>query len=227
MNDQAVAIEDHYTGHVTADGAAAQLTVPGAAITKLSVGPMDNNVYLIVCSATSKALLVDAANDADRILSLLDQLAPRPELIVTTHQHADHWLALAAIAEATGSATAAHSLDAPTLPVAPTTLIADDDVLSIGELDITVIHLAGHTPGGVALAFTAGGRTHLFTGDSLFPGGIGKTADAEAFTSLLNDVETKLFARYPDDTVIYPGHGDDTTLGAERPQLGQWRARGW
>ncbi|QNG18630.1 MBL fold metallo-hydrolase [Rhodococcus triatomae] len=227
MSEQPIVIDDSYTGHVTSGEPAQRRTVPGAAITKMSVGPMDNNVYLVICSGTGKALLVDAANDATRVIDLVDRYAPGLELIVTTHQHADHWLALEAVTKATGVKTAAHPLDAPALPVHPDVLLADDDTLTVGDLQLDVIHLAGHTPGGIALALTADDRTHVFTGDSLFPGGVGKTADAEAFASLLGDVETKLFARFPDDTVVYPGHGDDTTLGAERPHLGEWRARGW
>ncbi len=222
-------IDDSYTGHVSPGSAPQRRTVPGATITKMSVGPMDNNVYLIVCSATGKSILVDAANEAQRVNQLIDEHAPSLELIVTTHQHGDHWLALADVAAATKAPTAAHSLDAGALPVRPDRLLEDGDSLDIGNVTFAVIHLAGHTPGSVALAFAekGGGRTHLFTGDSLFPGGVGKTADADAFTSLLSDVEAKLFDRFGDDTIVYPGHGKDTTLGVERPQLAEWQARGW
>ncbi|NLG56567.1 MAG: MBL fold metallo-hydrolase [Rhodococcus sp.] len=223
----AVTIEDTYSGHIAAGGPAIRRTVPGAEIIKMSVGPMDNNVYLVICSASRAGMLIDAANDAHRVIDLIEQADVDLQLVVTTHQHADHWLALESVTKTTGVDTAAHLLDAHALPVSPTRELADDQTLTVGELDIAVIHLAGHTPGGIALALTAGDQTHLFTGDSLFPGGVGKTPDAEAFASLLGDVETKLFARYPDDTVVYPGHGDDTTLGTERPHLGEWRARGW
>lgn len=224
-----ITIDSPYTGHVAPGGNPQQREVPGARIVKMSVGQMDNNVYLVQCTATGATLLIDAANEADRLLELIAQEADgRVELIVTTHQHPDHWWALKDVVAATEIPTAAHELDAPPLPVAPDRLLADGDMVRIGDLALEAIHLRGHTPGSVALALTDGaGRTHLFTGDSLFPGGVGKTQTPADFTSLLGDVESKLFARFPDDTVVYPGHGDDTTLGIERPALPEWRQRGW
>ncbi|MFB7724700.1 MULTISPECIES: MBL fold metallo-hydrolase [unclassified Nocardia] len=224
-----ITIDSPYTGHLAPGSNPQQRSVSGARIVKMSVGAMDNNVYLVQCARTGSTLLIDAANEAERILELLDQEAPQGvELLVTTHRHPDHWWALADVLTAREIPSAAHELDAEALPVPPTRILTDGDKIRIGELEFEAIHLSGHTPGSVALAYTDGdGRTHLFTGDSLFPGGVGKTGSPEEFTSLLGDVEAKLFARYPDDTVVYPGHGDDTTLGVERPQLPEWRRRGW
>lgn len=224
-----ITIDRPYTGHVSPGSNPQQRDVPGARIVKISVGGMDNNCYLVQSVATGAALFIDAANEPQRLAELLTQeAAGRVQLIVTTHQHPDHWFALKDVAAATGAPTAAHALDADPLPVSPDRLLADGDTVTVGDLNFDVIHLRGHTPGSVTLAFTDGaGRTHLFTGDSLFPGGVGKTHSPADFASLLDDVTTKLFDRYPDDAVVYPGHGDDTTLGAERPDLGQWRARGW
>jgi len=221
-------VNDTYTGHVDA-GTAARRTLPAATIVKASVGPMDNNAYLIRCSATGKTLLIDAANDGPALVELIRAQAPDVELIVTSHQHFDHWQALAEVAEATGAPTAAHALDAAPLPVKPDRILADGDTISIGDLTFDVIHLQGHTEGSVALALRGadGEVTHLFTGDCLFPGGVGKTWQEGDFERLLGDVTRKVFDVYPDSTVIYPGHGDDTTLGAERPHLEEWRARGW
>lgn len=229
MDEHLMVIDDNYTGVVSQGSQPQRRTIPGATITKMSVGPMDNNTYLVVCSATGHSVLIDAANEADRISLLIDRNAPTLSLIVTTHQHADHWQALADIAGGTDSPTAAHELDAGPLPVAPDRLLADRDTVSVGELTFDVVHLTGHTPGSIALALTDadGKRTHLFTGDSLFPGGVGKTGSPEDFTRLLDDVTAKLFDRFDDETVVYPGHGKDTTLGAERPHLDEWRARGW
>lgn len=223
------ALDDNYTGHVD-PGTAARRTLPGATILKASVGPMDNNAYLVTCSATGETLLIDAANDADVLIDLIRQNAPKVALIVTSHQHFDHWHALQAVAEATGAPTAAHEIDAEPLPVKPDRLLADGDTVEIGELQFKVIHLRGHTPGSVALALdgpATGGVTQLFTGDCLFPGGVGKTWQPGDFTQLLDDVTTRVFDVYDDSTVIYPGHGDDTVLGAERPHLAEWRERGW
>ena len=221
-------VNDTYTGHVDA-GTAARRTLPAATIVKVSVGPMDNNAYLITCSATGKTLLIDAANDGPALVELIRSQAPDVELIVTSHQHFDHWQALAEVAEATGAPTAAHALDAEPLPVKPDRILADGDAITVGDLTFDVIHLQGHTEGSVALALRGADDdvTHLFTGDCLFPGGVGKTWQEGDFERLLGDVTRKVFDVYPDSTVIYPGHGDDTTLGTERPHLEEWRTRGW
>ncbi|MGK8552910.1 MBL fold metallo-hydrolase [Nocardia gipuzkoensis] len=224
-----ITIDRPYTGHVSPDSNPQQRDVPGARIVKMSVGHMDNNCYLVQCTNTGAAVLIDAANEAPRIAALIEQEAPgRVQLIVTTHQHRDHWMALTETVAATGAPTAAHPLDADSLPVRPDRLLTDRDVIRIGDLVFEIIHLRGHTPGSITLALTDDAdRTHLFTGDSLFPGGVGRTTSPEDFTSLFTDVTTKLFDRYPDNTVVYPGHGDDTTLGTERPHLADWQARGW
>jgi glyoxylase-like metal-dependent hydrolase (beta-lactamase superfamily II) len=222
-------VSDNYTGHVD-PGTAARRELPGATIVKASVGPMDNNAYLITCSETGETLLIDAANDAEELIDLVRNHAPKLALIVTSHQHFDHWQALAALVDATGAPTAAHELDADPLPVKPDRLLANGDTVNVGRLSFDVIHLRGHTPGSVALALSgeaAGDATQLFTGDCLFPGGVGKTWQPADFQSLYEGVKTEIFGRYGDDTVVYPGHGDDTTLGAERPHLDEWRERGW
>lgn len=220
-------VDDNYTGHVE-PGTAARRTLPAASIVKVSVGPMDNNAYLVTCSRTGETLLIDAANDAEILLELVGRFAPKLSLIVTSHQHQDHWLALSEVAKSTGVPTAAHELDAQPLPVKPDRLLANGDTVNIGELSFDVIHLQGHTPGSVALALDgADDATHLFTGDCLFPGGVGKTWQEGDFEKLLGDVSDRVFDVYGDSTVVYPGHGDDTTLGTERPHLGEWKERGW
>ncbi len=222
-------VDDNYTGHVE-PGTAARRTLPGASIVKASVGPMDNNAYLITCSQTGETLLIDAANDAATLLDLIERHAPKLTLIVTSHQHPDHWKALAEVVEATGAPTAAHQLDAEPLPVKPDRILANGDTIRVGELSFDVIHLQGHTEGSVALALAgpaAGDAVQLFTGDCLFPGGVGKTWQPGDFERLLGDVTTRVFDVYPDSTVVYPGHGDDTTLGAERPHIDEWKKRGW
>lgn len=227
MTSPHIAVDDTYTGHQEPQ-TAARRTLPNASIIKVSVGPMDNNAYLVTCNSTGETLLIDAANDAEVLLDVIKQQAPKLSLIVTSHQHFDHWQALEAVAEVTGAPTAAHSLDAEPLPVTPNRILADGDTITIGDLTLDVIHLQGHTEGSVALALTSpDGVTHLFTGDCLFPGGVGKTWQPGDFERLLGDVSTKVFDVYDDSTVVYPGHGDDTTLGAERPHLGEWRERGW
>jgi glyoxylase-like metal-dependent hydrolase (beta-lactamase superfamily II) len=196
-------------------------------LTKVAVGPMDNNAYLLRCRETGTQLLIDAANEAPTLLGLLD--TGRLESVVTTHRHGDHWQALADVVAHTGARTVAHVDDAPGIPVATDEPVRDGDSISVGSCRLEVIHLVGHTPGSITLLYDEpGGRPHIFTGDSLFPGGVGNTrGNKENFESLINDVEHKLFDRLPDETWVYPGHGADTTLGDERPHLAEWRARGW
>ncbi len=219
-----------YTGDVQVGGPPDVRELPGLNVTKVAVGPMDNNAYLLRCTATGEVLLVDAAAEPERLLDLLgtDSLVR----VVTTHQHPDHWQALPDMVRDTGAPVAAHRLDAGGLPVPVAELLSDGDVVRVGDAALRVIHLRGHTPGSVALLYDAGGELadapHLFTGDSLFPGGPGNTqGDAGRFTTLMDDLEEKVFGSLPDDTWIYPGHGADTTLGAERSSLPEWRARGW
>jgi glyoxylase-like metal-dependent hydrolase (beta-lactamase superfamily II) len=215
-----------YTGQVEPRGPEAVRELAGLSITKISVGPYDNNAYLLRCTATGEQLLVDAAADADRLLALVGDAGLAT--VVTTHQHPDHWQALADVVEATGARSLAHPADADALPVVTAT-INDTDVVPVGDASLEVIHLVGHTPGSVALLYRdPAGTPHLFTGDSLFPGGVGNTfGDAANFATLIDDVEHKIFDRLPDDTWFYPGHGDDSTLGAERAAIPEWRARGW
>ena len=229
MTASPVSVADDYTGHVETQ-TAARRTLPGVSIIKMSVGPMDNNAYIVTCANTGESVLIDAANDPELLVELVAEQAPKLELIVTTHQHFDHWQALEAVAEATGAPTAVHQLDAEPLPVRPDRFLAGGDAIVIGNLTFDVVHLRGHTPGSVALALRPSGQrtaVQLFTGDCLFPGGVGKTWEEGAFDELLDDVTSRLFGVYGDDTVVYPGHGDDTTLGAERPHLEEWRERGW
>ena len=217
-----------YHGKVKPGGPADTRELAKLIISKLAVDDqMANNVYLLRCRSTDDQLLIDAADDADAILNLVgpDGL----KRVVTTHKHWDHHRALAAVVEATGAETIAGEADAPELPVKVDRTVSDGDKISVGECELEVIHLAGHTPGSIALLYDdPAGTPHLFTGDSLFPGGVGNTfGDAGAFRSLIHDVTTKVFERLPDETWFYPGHGDDSTLGAERPHLAEWRARGW
>lgn len=196
-------------------------------IASLSVGPYDNNAYLV--SDGPDLVLVDAAQDAP---ALLDWIGGRPvATIVTTHRHPDHIAALADVAAATGARLVASTPDAEAIASATGTTqegLWDGDVVRVGEVELEVIGLVGHTPGGIALAHRpADGPATIITGDCLFPGGPGRVIRPEDFQTLMTDIETKIFDRFPDDTVILPGHGLPTTLGKERPHLPEWWARGW
>ena len=217
-----------YTGDVTVGGTADTRELGGLTISKLAVGRMDNNAYLLVDRSTGEGLLVDAANEAGRLLELVGDTPLTT--VVTTHRHPDHWQALAEVVERTGARTVAHPLDAPELPVPVTETVEHGDTVSVGSSGLRVVHLRGHTPGSIALAYSdpQDGVVHLFTGDSLFPGGPGNTEkDPQRFGSLMDDLEARVFGTYEDSTWVYPGHGKDTTLGAERPSVPEWRARGW
>jgi glyoxylase-like metal-dependent hydrolase (beta-lactamase superfamily II) len=214
-----------YHGNVQVGGPPDVHELTGLIITKVAVGPMNNNAYLLRCRDTGEQLLIDAANEADTLLRLLGGPLGR---IVTTHQHYDHWQALGEVVKNTGARTTAHTLDAEGIPVPTDDLVEDNAEISVGRVTLRAIHLVGHTPGSIALLYDdPNGHPHLFTGDCLFPGGVGDTQqDSARFASLIHDVETKLFDTLPDETWVYPGHGGDTTLGAERPHLQEWRDRG-
>ena len=202
------------------------ITTGPALLDAVHVGPMDNVAYLVTCRRTGRRALVDAAAEP---ATLLDLVGGDLDLVVTTHRHHDHVGALAAVVEATGARTAAGDADADHLPLPVQQRLHHGDVLHVGDVPLEVVHLRGHTPGSVALVLRdPQGPDHVLTGDSLFPGGVGNTrGDAAAFAQLLDDVTARLFDVLDDDTVVHPGHGAPTTIGAERPALPEWRARGW
>jgi glyoxylase-like metal-dependent hydrolase (beta-lactamase superfamily II) len=217
-----------YTGNVEVGGAAAVRELPGLTISKLAVSDMANNAYLLRDTATGQALLIDAAAEPDQLRELIGDADVRT--VVTTHGHWDHHRALPEVVAETGATTVAHPADAADLPVPVQRPVEHGDTVIVGDQTLEVVHLRGHTPGSIALVWRGPGDAgvHVFTGDSLFPGGVGNTQqDPQRFASLIDDVEQRLFAVLPDETWVYPGHGNDTTLGAERPHLGEWRARGW
>lgn len=200
-------------------------------ITTVTVGSTGNDAYLLTARQGGERLLVDAAADPETLLGLLDGGALAG--VVTTHSHPDHVGALAAVVAATGARTYAGAADAQAITAATgvgvDVALGHGDVVTVGDVELAVVALRGHTPGSVALVHApASGPAHVFTGDSLFPGGVGNTdGDGARFASLVDDVEERLFAVLDDDAVVHPGHGAPTTIGAERPHLGQWRARGW
>lgn len=221
-------MSDAYTGEVSVGGPWDVRRLPGLIVVKLAVGPMDNNAYLLRDPATDEGLLIDAANEPDRLRELVVFEGEPVSAILTTHRHADHWQALAETVDYAGAAVYAGDPDADELPVAVDERLQDGDEITVGDVSLSIIGLRGHTPGSVAVRYQdPEGVAHLFTGDSLFPGGVGRTWSAADFDSLYADVVARVFEVLPDDTWFYPGHGKDSTLGAERPHLGEWRARGW
>jgi glyoxylase-like metal-dependent hydrolase (beta-lactamase superfamily II) len=216
-----------YTGNVSVGGPPDTREIGGGlTVTKLAVGDMNNNAYLLT-DGSGQGLLIDAAAEPARLIELIGDTPVAK--IVTTHQHADHWQGLAEVKAATSAITVAHPADAPGIPVATDELVTDGGTIAFGDTVLSVIHLVGHTPGSIALVIDPDGPApHLFTGDCLFPGGVGNTQqDPARFGSLYDGVVSKVFDRLPDATWVYPGHGGDTTLGAQRPHLAEWRARGW
>jgi glyoxylase-like metal-dependent hydrolase (beta-lactamase superfamily II) len=236
-------VNEVYTGDVVAGGPAAVRVLDEVEIRKLCVGPMANNAYLVTCRRDGAQLLVDAAAEPERLLALVREGngSARLDLAVTTHRHRDHLGALRSLVTVTGAPVAAGADDAADIEQAADVTVARrlhaGDVLVVGHATLEVVTLRGHTPGSVALVYrepehvaapgARPGRAHVFTGDSLFPGGVGRTAGPEDFTSLWNDVVERVFDRFDDETWVYPGHGADTTLGVERPHLATWRERGW
>ena len=190
---------------------------------KVVVGPFDNNVFVVRCRRTGDAVLIDAANEHEQLLALCKQLGVRR--VLETHGHWDHIQAIPALREA-GYKVAITAADAPRLKdVGYDVFIDDAEIIEVGELRLHAIHNPGHTEGSIS--FHVANTPLLFTGDTLFPGGPGNTTlDGGDFDAIINSIDNKLFT-FPAETIVLPGHGIDTTIGAERPQLAQWVARGW
>jgi glyoxylase-like metal-dependent hydrolase (beta-lactamase superfamily II) len=194
-------------------------------VTKLSVGPYDNNAYLLADPETGEALLVDAANQAERLLDLLNGV--KLVGIVTTHRHHDHIQALAAVLKVHDVWNGAHPADADEIAnlvgVRPDRLLEHGATIKVGSFDVRVLHTPGHTEGSISFELPS---SQVLTGDALFPGGVGKTEGRAAFEQAIDSAERHLLA-LPGQTRISPGHGDDTEVARELPQLDEWKARGW
>lgn len=217
----------NYDGKVVPGGPWQTRTLNTATIRKRAVSATNNNVYTVTDHASGHQVLIDAAADWELIYEMLADLPGPCTHIVTTHSHRDHVRALPEAVEHLQVPTYAGHIDAPAIPVETTNPLKHGDQISCGESVFDVVELRGHTPGSIALVLTDT-IEHIFIGDALFPGGLGNTKDKDqCFDSLYRDVTTRIFDVYGDQTHIYPGHGHDTTLGAERGELPTWRARGW
>ncbi len=215
------------------------LDLTDATVRSVSVSEMSNNIYLVTSKIDGSQLLIDAADDVAAIDGLFSsassdsEAAPTLAGIATTHQHWDHIRALHEYVERTGTVTYAGVDDVEGIAAGATVDITvplkHGDFIAVGSVALECVHLRGHTPGSMAYVLRdSGGTTVIFSGDSLFPGGVGNTqGDPQRFTSLLDDVSSRLFDKYPGDSLVLPGHGSTTTLGSERPSLEEWRIRGW
>ena len=192
-------------------------------IHRLVVGAYENNVFVLRCRETGEAILIDAANEHERLLELCQRLNVRR--VLETHGHFDHIGAVSQMREA-GYEVAVTSQDAPMLKDVGYDVFLDDaEVIEVGRLRLHAIHNPGHTPGSIS--FAVEGAPILFSGDTLFPGGPGNTTfPGGDFTTIIDSIDNRLFT-LPANTVVMPGHGVDTTIGNERPQLAAWVARGW
>jgi glyoxylase-like metal-dependent hydrolase (beta-lactamase superfamily II) len=189
---------------------------------RVVVGPMDNNVYVVRCRQTGDALLIDAANEHERLLELCRDLGVRR--VVETHGHWDHIQAVEAVRDA-GIDVAVTQADADMLP-SYDQILEDDAVVTVGRLRVATIATPGHTPG--SMCFAVEGTPLLFTGDTLFPGGPGNTSFENAdFATIIRSIEGRLFGAFGPDSLVLPGHGASTTIGAESPHLDEWVERGW
>lgn len=216
---------DGPTAHVEPGGAVLELRDGPFVLRKRSVEEMDNDVYLLGDAGSGRALLVDAAARADLLLAMADGF----EVVacVQTHGHWDHVRAWDDLVAA-GVPVWGHAADTELFPHAVDRALEGGEVLSLGEVDVEVLHTPGHTPGSLQYLVRAADHPHLCSGDSLFPGGPGNTwGDAERFDQLMTHLETQVFGGLPDTTWVHPGHGDGTTLGTERPNVAEWRDRGW
>lgn len=193
-----------------------------AEITKVVVGPMDNNVFVVRCRQTGEAVLLDAANEHEKLLELCKRLNVRK--VLETHGHWDHIQAVPAVRDA-GYEVGVTRADAGMLP-SYDFVLEDDSVIEVGRLRLHTTLTPGHTPG--SMCFRIEGSPVLLAGDTLFPGGPGNTTfEGGDFDTIIRSIDDRLFSKLPDDTIVMPGHGDDTTIGAERPHLQEWVDRGW
>ncbi len=193
-----------------------------ASIHMVAVGPLDNRVYVVRCEQTGTALLIDAANEHDRLLALCTDLGVRH--VVETHGHWDHIGAVEPLRDA-GFDVGIAAADSHYLP-SYDQILDDDTVLTVGKLGLRTIHTPGHTPGSMCFALVD--YPIVFSGDTLFPGGPGNcTFEGGNFTEIIDSIDHRLFGVFPPETLVYPGHGDATTIGAESPQLDTWVERGW
>ncbi|MYH79040.1 MAG: MBL fold metallo-hydrolase [Acidimicrobiaceae bacterium] len=194
----------------------------GVEVHKVVVGPVDNNVFVIRCTSTGEAVLIDAANEHERLLELCRGLGVRT--VLETHGHWDHIQAIPAVRDA-GYEVGVTAEDAAMLP-SYDYLLEDDTVIEVGRLRLRTLHTPGHTPGSIS--FHVEGTPLLFTGDTLFPGGPGATQyEGGDFPTIIRSIEDRIFSKFDGSTVVLPGHGLDTTIGDESPHLDEWIARGW
>ncbi|MDP3983784.1 MAG: MBL fold metallo-hydrolase [Acidimicrobiia bacterium] len=192
-----------------------------ARIKALVVGPYDNQVYIVACEATSEAVIIDAADEPDRILEACTGL--KVQSILTTHGHFDHIQAVTGVQERLDVPFRMHVADIPIAGREVDQPLQDGEEIKVGDLNLHVLHTPGHTPGSVCFVLDPS----IFSGDTLFPGGPGATRWAySSFGQIMDSIEQRLMT-YPDSTLVYPGHGNETTIGSERPQLAAWRRRGW
>jgi glyoxylase-like metal-dependent hydrolase (beta-lactamase superfamily II) len=193
-----------------------------AEIHKIVVGPFDNNVFVLRCRETGDAVLLDAANEHEKLLDLCRTLGVRK--VLETHGHWDHIQAVPAVRDA-GFEVGVTAADSSMLP-SYDFVLDDEGVIEVGRLRLHTILTPGHTPG--SMCFRLEGSPVLFSGDTLFPGGPGNTSFEDAdFDTIIRSIDDRLFSKLDPDTLVLPGHGDDTTIGAERPHLQEWVDRGW
>lgn len=192
---------------------------------QISVSEMDNNCYLL--TAGDQGLLIDAADNAPAILDMAREAGVDITAVLTTHRHWDHVRALGEVLQATNAKHYASFIDSPAIPEDVDVELREGDSIEFAGMKLPIIILRGHTPGGVALVATVDGVTNLFVGDSVFPGGLGRTTSEGDFVRLYKDVTKRVFEEFPDNAIIRPGHGKPTTLGEERPKLGDWWERRW
>ncbi len=194
----------------------------GIEVHKVVVGPVDNNVFVIRCTSTGDAVLIDAANEHERLLELCRRLGVRT--VLETHGHWDHIQAIPAVRDA-GYEVGVTAEDAAMLP-SYDYLLTDDTVVEVGRLRLRTLHTPGHTPG--SMSFHVEDTPLLFTGDTLFPGGPGATGyEGGDFPTIIRSIEDRIFSQFDGSTIVLPGHGLDTTVGNESPQIDEWVARGW
>lgn len=187
-------------------------------IIRLTLGPWETNAYVVVCLETKTSLIIDGPAEANTIVN--EVKGTNPKYILLTHNHLDHIGALGELRNKLKVPLACHSLDSSGIASAPEMALKGREELSLGSIEVKAVHTPGHTRG--SLCFVIGG--YLFSGDTLFPGGPGNTRSSGDFKEIIRSITQKVFA-LPDDTVVYPGHGEPTVLKKEKEEFGAFSSR--
>jgi glyoxylase-like metal-dependent hydrolase (beta-lactamase superfamily II) len=182
------------------------------------LGPVSNNAYIIAATATNDALIVDAPAESEQVVAAARGLNVRS--IIVTHRHRDHWAGIDALLDGINAPVYCHEADRDSYLSYVEDVLDHDDEVELGGLKLRVVHTPGHTAGCICLHL----GEHLIAGDTLFPGGPGRTRSPEDLAQEIDSIVNRLYA-LPDNTLVYPGHGANTTIAASKAEYAVYAAK--